>query len=157
MTDVGERLRRVSERLTPPDRAFERLLEREARKRRHGRVAAATVALVVAFAVIGGGLTLLSGLIRERVEPGSGGKGQVNPRLVLDPGEYFYLGIRSSEATDGWIRDEETWWALDGSEDARETAADREPVHGHPHGASRAGTHVAYDHDAPARLFERDA
>jgi hypothetical protein len=48
MTDVRERLRRVSERLTPLDRAFERLLEREARKRRCGRVAAATVALVVA-------------------------------------------------------------------------------------------------------------
>jgi hypothetical protein len=146
MTDVRERLRRASEHLTPPDRAFERLLEREARKRRHGRVASATVALVVAFAVIGGGLTLLSGLLRERVEPGSGGKGQVDPRLVLDPGEYFYLGIRGSEATDGWIRDEETWWALDGSGEVRNNSTRQDKYPSPPTGVYDAG-------EFPAELF----
>jgi hypothetical protein len=146
MTDVRERLRRASERLISPDRAFERLLERQARKRRHGRVAAATVALVVAFAVIGGAVTLLSGLLRERVEPGSDGKGQVDPRLVLDPGQYFYLGIRSSEATDGWIRDEETWWTIDGSGEVRNNSTRQDKYPDPPTGVYGAG-------EFPAELF----
>jgi ferric-dicitrate binding protein FerR (iron transport regulator) len=54
MTDERERLRRASEHLPTPDRAFERMLDRRDRKRRHERVAATAVALVVAFAVIGG-------------------------------------------------------------------------------------------------------
>jgi hypothetical protein len=124
------------------------LLQREARKRRHGRVAAATVALVVAFAVIGGALTLLSGLLRERVEPGTGGKGRFDPRLVLDPGEYFYLGIRSSEATDGWIRDEETWWALDGSGEVRNNNTRQDKYPNPPTGVYGAG-------EFPAELFAR--
>jgi hypothetical protein len=146
MNDVRERLRRASERLTPPDRAFERLLEREARKRRQGRVAAATVALLVAFAVIGGTLTVLSGLLREHVEPGSGGMGQVDPRLILDPGEYFYLGIRSSEAPDGWIRDEGTWWALDGSGEVRNNSTRQDKYPNPPTGIYAAG-------EFPAELF----
>jgi hypothetical protein len=152
------------------------------------------------FAVIGGALTLLSGLLRERGEPGSGGNGRVDPGLVLNPGEYFHVGIRSSEATDGWIRDEETWWALDGLGEVRNNGTRQDKFPRPPPGVyeagefpvelfagkdvsrlstdskmlatqlqtespytdiltgvSRPGTHVARDHDAPARLSERDA
>jgi hypothetical protein len=37
----------------------------------------------------------------------------------MQPGQYLYLWIRSSEAVDGYIRDEETWWGLDGSGEVR--------------------------------------
>jgi hypothetical protein len=146
MTDVRQRLRRASEHLTPPDRAFERMLDRRDRKRRHERVAAAAVALVVAFAVIGGGLALLSGLLRERVRPGSDGTGQVDPRLVLDPGEYLYLRIRSSEAADGHIQDQETWWALDGSGEVRNRSTRQDKYPDPPTGVYDAG-------EFPAELF----
>ncbi len=139
MTDVRERLRRASEHLTPSDRAFERLLERRDRKQRHERIAAATIALVVAITVIGGGLTLLSGLIRERVKPGSHGAEQVDPRLILDPGEYFYLKVSSSEAVDGHIRDEETWWALDGSGSVRNNSTRQDKYPTPPSGVYEAG------------------
>jgi hypothetical protein len=146
MTDVRERLRRASEHVTPRDGAFERMLERRDRKQRHERVAAATVALVVAFAVIGGGLTLLSGLLREGVKPGSDGTEQVHPRLVLDPGEYFYLRITSSEEADGWIRDEETWWALDDSGEVRNRSTRQDKYPYPPTGVYDAG-------EFPAELF----
>jgi hypothetical protein len=116
--------------MTSPDRAFERLLERRDRKRRHERVAAASVALVIAFGVIGGGILLLSGLLGGHAQPGSGDTNQVDPRLVLGSGEYFYLGIRSSESADGYIRDEQTWWALAGSGEVRNesTRQDKYPL-----------------------------
>lgn len=146
MTDARERLRRASERLSPPDRVFERLLERRDRKRRHERVAAATVALVIAFAVIGGGLTLLSGLLGERVKPGGEAAEQIDPRLVLDAGEYFYLRIRSSEGADGWIRDEATWWAPDGSGEVRNNSTRQDKYPSPPTGVYDAG-------EFPAELF----
>jgi hypothetical protein len=145
MTDVRERLLRASEDLTLPDRAFERMLERRDRKQQHERVAAVTVALVL-FAVIGGGLALLSGLLRERVKPGSDGTEQVNPRLVLDPGEYFYLRILSSEAEDGHIQDQETWWALDGSGEVRNRSTLQDKYPDPPTGVYDAG-------EFPAELF----
>jgi hypothetical protein len=146
MTDVRERVRRASEYVTPPDRAFERMVERRDRKQRRERVAAGAVALVVAFAVIGGALTLLSGLFRERVRPGSDGPDQVDPRLVLDPGESFYLWIRSSEADDGHIRDEETWWALDDSCEVRNRSTRQDKYPNPPTGVYDAG-------ECPAELF----
>lgn len=146
MTDLRERLRGAGEHLAPPDRAFERMLERGDRKRRHERVAATIVALVVAFAVIGGGLTLLSGLLRESAKPGSDGTGRLDPRLVLDPGEYLYLRIRSSEAADGYLRDEETWWALDDSGEVRNESTRRDKYPNPPTGVYEAG-------QFPAELF----
>jgi hypothetical protein len=130
MTEVRERLLRASERVTPPDRAFERMLERGDRKKRQEKIVAAAVALVVAFAVSGGALTLLSGLLRGDVQPASDGADKVDPRLVLGPGQYVYLKVRSSEAVDGHIRDEETWWALDGSGTVRNdsTRQDKYPT-----------------------------
>jgi hypothetical protein len=146
MTDVRERLRRASEQLAPPDRAFERMLERRHRKQRRERVAAATVALVVAFAVIGGSMVLLSGLARDRVKPGSNGTDQVDPRLILDPGEYFYLWIRSSKATDGHIQDQETWWTLDDSGEVRNRSTRQDKYPDPPTGVYDAG-------EFPAELF----
>ena len=146
MTDVRERLRRASEHVTPPDRAFERMLERRDRKQRHERVAAATVAIVAAVAVIGASVALLSGLARERVKPGSDGTQQVDPRLVLDPGEYFYLWIRSSEAVDGHIQDQETWWALDASGEVRNRSTRQDKYPDLPTGVYEAG-------EFPAELF----
>jgi hypothetical protein len=146
MTDLRERLRRAGEHLAPPDRAFERMLERRDRKQRNERVAAAMVALALAFAVIGGGLTLLSGLLRESAKPGSDGTVQVDPHLVLDPGEYFYLRIRSSEAADGYIRDEETWWAVDDSGEVRNESTRQDKYPDPPTGVYDAG-------EFPAELF----
>jgi hypothetical protein len=139
MTDLRQRLRRASEQLTPPDRAFDRLLERRDRKRRRERVVAATVALVLALGVLGGGLSLLSGLLRERARPGGGGTEQVDTRLVLGTDEYFYLRIHSSEAVDGHIRDEETWWALDGSGEVRNRSTRQDKYPGLPTGVYDAG------------------
>jgi hypothetical protein len=146
MTDVRERLRRASEQLTPPDKAFERMLARRDRKRRHERVAAAMVSLVVAFAVIGVSVALLSGLARQRVKPGSDSTGQVDPRLLLQPGEYFYIWIRSSEAVDGHILDEETWWAPDGSGEVVNRSNRQDKYPGLPTGIYEAG-------EFPAELF----
>jgi hypothetical protein len=146
MTDVRQQLRRASEHLTPPDRAFDRMLERRDRKRRRERVAAASVALVLALGVIGGGLSLLSGLLRERGRPGSAGTEEMDSRLVLGPDEYFYLRIHSSEAVDGHIRDEETWWALDGSGEVRNRSTRQDKYPGLPTGVYDAG-------EFPAELF----
>lgn len=73
MTDVRSKLRRASEYLTLPERAFERMVERRERKRRTERIASAAIALTLAVAVIGGTVALLSGLTPDRVQPGSDG------------------------------------------------------------------------------------
>lgn len=95
MTDVRERLRRASGHMTPPDRAFERMLDRKDRKRRQEQIAAAIVALGVAFVLIGGALTLLSGLLRETARPGSsegslpgGGEGDSGLRACIEGAGY---------------------------------------------------------------------
>lgn len=73
MDDVRTRLRRANEQVTPPDRAFERMVERRVRKRRTARVASASLALVLAVAVVGGSVALLSGLAGDRLQPASRG------------------------------------------------------------------------------------
>jgi hypothetical protein len=118
MDDVRERLRSASELVTPPDRPFHRMIERKDRKRRNQRLASFIVAVVVGAGSLGGVAILLSNL---RQDPGSdvGTGWQPTRRLVLRPGEYFYLRIESSDLGDGQIRDEETWWGLDGSGQVR--------------------------------------
>lgn len=83
MTDVRSKLRRASEYVTPPQRAFERMVERRERKRRTERIAAATVALVLAIVVVGGTVAVFSGLARDRVQPATD---SANPQV--DPGEH---------------------------------------------------------------------
>jgi hypothetical protein len=116
MTDVKTRLREAGRLVSLPDRPFDRLVERRARARRRGRVLSLVVALVIAGGAVGGGLLLLDGIGRT----GEAGTGwQPSRRLALMPGEYLYLRITSDEADDGHVRDEETWWATDGSGEVR--------------------------------------
>lgn len=118
MDDVRDRLRRASELVTPLDRPFDRLIERRDRKRRSQRLISATLAFGIASAVVGGGVILLSRM-GDHV-PGAEGTGwRSTKELAMQPGDYFYLRIESSEEEDGHIRDEETWWGIDGSGEVR--------------------------------------
>src|SRR5919109_567454 len=117
MTDVRTELRRISGLIEVPDRSFERLVARREQERRRKRLAAAAVALVVAVAAFGG-IAALAPRLNE--DPPSSGVGwEPSRRLDLRPGEYFYLRITSDVAVDGHARDEETWWATDGSGQVR--------------------------------------
>ncbi len=118
MDDVRDRLRNASELVTLPDRPFDRMVERRDRKRRSQRLGAATLAFAIAAVAVGGGLVLLSKLGQDHVDTGGGGWHSTKA-LALQPGDYFYLKVESSEAEDGQIRDEETWWGLDGSGEVR--------------------------------------
>jgi hypothetical protein len=118
MDDVRERLKNASELVTPLDRPFDRMVERRDRKRRSQRLASAVVAFAVAAAAVGGGVILLSRLGQDHVDTGEGGWHSTKA-LALQRGEYFYLRVESSEAEDGQVRDEETWWGLDGSGEVR--------------------------------------
>jgi hypothetical protein len=118
MDDVRDRLRRASELVTPLDRPFDRLIERRDRNRRSQRLISATLAFGIASAVVGGGVILLSRM-GDHV-PGAEGTGwRSTKELAMQPGDYFYLRIESSEEEDGYIRDEETWWGIDGSGEVR--------------------------------------
>jgi hypothetical protein len=117
MSDVRERLRSATEFVTLPEQPFERLLERRDRRRRSQRLASALVAVAIAAAAVGGGLFVLTSLRQDQVDTGGGW--HPTKALALQSGEYFYLRVESSEAEDGQIRDEETWWGLDGSGEVR--------------------------------------
>lgn len=117
MADVRERLKNASELVTRLEEPFDRMVARRDHQRRSQRLASAAVAFVVAAAAVGGGVILLSRLGPNRVDTG-GGWHSTKP-LALHPGDYFYLRVESSEAEDGQIRDEETWWGRDGSGEVR--------------------------------------
>lgn len=117
MADVRERLKNASEYVVLPDRPFERMIERRDRKRRSQRLASAAVAFAVAAAAVGGGVILLSRLGQDQVDTGGGW--HPAKALAMQPGDYFYLRVESSEAVDGHIRHVETWWGLDGSGEIR--------------------------------------
>jgi hypothetical protein len=144
MTDTRTRMKTASELVRVPDRAFERLVARRERTRRRQRVAAVTVALVVAAGSLGGMAILLSRLDRGSPEVGSGW--EPSRRLDLRLGEYFYLRITSDEAEDGWVRDVETWWATDASGEVRNRST-RQDKYPYPpsgvYGVSEFPTHVA--------------
>ncbi|MGH7540924.1 MAG: hypothetical protein ACRELC_08000 [Gemmatimonadota bacterium] len=117
MTDVGTSLRRASQLVEVPARPFERLVERRDSVRRRQRLSAFATALVVAAGSLGGVGVLVSRVSEGPTAPASAW--EPSRRLVLRPGEYFYLRITSDEATDGHVRDVETWWASDGSGEVR--------------------------------------
>ena len=85
------------------------------------------MAFAIAAAATGGGLFVLSRLGEDQVDAGVGWHS--TKALALQPGEYFYLKIESSQEADGRVRDEETWWGLDGSGEVRDrsTRQDKYP------------------------------
>jgi hypothetical protein len=119
MDDVRDRLRNASELVTPLERPFDRMVERRDRKQRSQRLASAAAAFAIAAGVVGGGVILLSRLGQAQVDVADGARWQSTKELALLPGDYFYLRIESSEEEDGHVRDEETWWGLDGSGEVR--------------------------------------
>jgi hypothetical protein len=100
-----------------PDDSFGRLVERRERCVRRRRLSAFTVAVVAALVALGGVGVLLADF--DRGSRGVGSGWEPDRKLVLQPGEFFYLRVTSSEAEDGWVRDLETWWASDGSGEVR--------------------------------------
>jgi hypothetical protein len=118
MDDVRSRLRSASQLAVVPDRAFDRLRERRDRERGRQRLASLMVAALIGVGSFAGVALLTTGL---REDPGTAVSTgwESSRRLALDPGEYFYLRITSDEAEDGRVRDEETWWAPDGSGEVR--------------------------------------
>jgi hypothetical protein len=119
MDDVRDRLKGASELVTLPEGPFDRMVERRDRKRRSQRLASAAVAFTIAAAAVGGGVILLSRLGQDPHDAVGTGW-QPTRSLALRPGEYFYLRVESVHlGDDGHVRDEETWWALDGSGEVR--------------------------------------
>jgi hypothetical protein len=118
MNDVRSSLKSASRLVTVPDRSFDRLLERRDRTRHRQRLASFVVALVVGAGSVGGAALLLTGL-REDSDDAVGTGWQPEQDLTLGPTDYFYLKVESSDLGDGHVRDEETWWAIDGSGEVR--------------------------------------
>ena len=112
MDNLNQRLRGVSGRITAPEPAFDRLLDRRDRKRRRSRMASAAVAFaVVAAGVAVAALAFTGHGTRGKHVPGSGGA--TDARLVAGAGQYYYWKtIRPMKAGDVV---EELWWGEDGS------------------------------------------
>ena len=137
MSEVRDRLRSASQVVTLSDRPFDRMVEKKDRKRRRQRLASAAVAFAVSAAAVGGGVILLSRLGHDQVDTGGGWHS--TKALALQPGEYFYLRVESSEEADGRIRDEETWWGLDGSGKVRNDSTRQDKYPYPPSGTYGAG------------------
>jgi hypothetical protein len=124
MDDVRERLRQAGGFVSPPERAFDRLAERRDRNRRNERV---TVFVVVAVlvAIVGSGLIVLGRLGSQqggRSADGGAGSSALIRSLKIEPGQYFYLTIKTSRAEDDHVVNLETWWGTDGSGEVRDTS-----------------------------------
>jgi hypothetical protein len=138
MDDVRDRLRRASELVTSLDRPFDRMIERRDRKRRSRRLASATFAFAIASAVVGGGVILLSRM-GDHVPAAVGTGWRSTKELAMQPGDYLYLRIESSGEEDGHIRDEETWWGIDGSGEVRNRSTRQDKYPYPPSGAYERG------------------
>jgi len=137
MDDVRTQLQRAGELVEVPDHAWDRLVERRNRSHRRQRMAALAVAVVVGVATIGGVAVLLAPLDENPTSAGS--DWEPGGGIELRPGEYFYVRITSSDLGDRHIRDEETWWALDGSGEVRNRSTREDKYPYPPSGAYGPG------------------
>jgi hypothetical protein len=137
MDDLRTRLKEASRTAPLPDRPFPRLVERRERERRRRRIASILFASTIATGMVGGALVLLNGIGDRTAETADGW--QPTRRLALRPGEYLYLRITSDRAEDGHIRDEETWWAPDGSGEVRNRGTRRDKYPYPPPGGYEPG------------------
>jgi hypothetical protein len=124
-TDIGERLRRSSRVVSPPDEFdhFERLQRRRSRKQRNERLLAGGVSVLLVGALVAGSLTVLRSAHSGHGAPaaggaGGGGRGGLTGRGVgspmdLQPGQYLYQ--KQTLTYHGETFSTETWWATDGS------------------------------------------
>lgn len=91
MDDLGSRLRQAHRHISPPEPAFDRLVDRRRRKRRTSRIASLAMALVVTAAGVAGAVVALghTGSARHGGAGLSNG-GNNGPNLVASPGQYYY-------------------------------------------------------------------
>lgn len=150
MHDLRERLRRAGDHVSPPEEAFERLVERRRRRQRNGRIAAGAVALALTGAILGGLLVVLGG--REtRLTPGGSGLGapdEGGQSLAVGPGQSFYersvVIVPDAEGFEPGTAEVETWCSADGS--CRIEAHSDTPSYGvPPSGAYRPGEYPVED------------
>ncbi len=109
-SDVLERIRR---QVAVPSPAFERLERRRARKARNGRLAAGVVAVVVGVAAAGGAYLATFGDRADRPVAADRSDSGTSPRLVADPGEYYYAKVARYYANDPAPTDSNRELALD--------------------------------------------
>ena len=121
MNDLGERLRRASEGISPSEGQFERLLRRRDRRKRRERLLAIGVSFALVAGVVGGVLFTLSksGSRTGHRTPldghssRTGQAGQANQALALGDGQYLY--VRFHQVMPGFDFTQQSWWATDGS------------------------------------------
>src|SRR5438093_1969745 len=89
MDDLGSRLRQIHRRVSSPEPAFDRLVDRRRRKRRNSRIASLAMAFIVVGAGLAGAVVALghTGTARQHGTADGGGTG---PNLVAGPGQYYY-------------------------------------------------------------------
>jgi hypothetical protein len=137
MTDVRTELRRSAGSIGVPDRSFERLVERRDRRRRRTRERTIVVALGMTAVSLSALAILRLGLLGP---PAPSGSDRVPTRaLGLEPGDYLYLRITSSDLGDGYVRNEETWWGTDGSGEVRNRSTRRDKYPDPPSGSYDSG------------------
>ena len=112
--NVKDSLSRARNAASPPEPAYERLLQRRDRKRRQARVASAVAAAVVAVAAVTGAVLAFglhgTGNGQAPHVPAASGTG---PNLVAGPGRYYYWKTVRPMAGGDVV--EEMWWGEDGS------------------------------------------
>jgi hypothetical protein len=142
MDDVRTALKRAGTFVTLPERSFERLLDRRDRVRRRQRRVTLIVAGLIAFSAVGGATFLLTGL--DGRSEGTANGWEPSRPLSLEPGDYFYLRVTSSDLGDGHIRDEETWWATDASGQVRNRSTRQDKYPYPPSGTYDEGSFPTY-------------
>ncbi len=129
-SDVGDRLRRSTQEVNPPDGdPFERLQRRRARKHRRERLLAGGISVALVGALIAGSLMVLHGTRTRAGGAASGGAasgGGPSVPVELQPGQYLYM--KQTLVLHGDTFTTETWWATDGSGRQRITCSTKDCV-----------------------------